>query len=283
MFQLQQFLFRVWAWARFYWRSVTKYQIHSPFVFQLVQNVVEDDRNYYIFGGIAALRTKLLSNNTAIEVTDFGAGPGGSHTGNSEPLRRRTTIALATAGSASDPHQGTMLFKLAQMTAPQYLLELGTSVGLGTAYLAGGAPAGAKVVSLEGCPTLAGIARANLAALGIEKAAVVSGPFAKTLPNAVAGLERLDLVYFDGNHQEQPTLDYFAQCLPKAHAGSVFIFDDVHWSAGMEAAWAKVQAHPQVTLTVDFGGFACAFFHPDHKVKQHISVVPAHWKIWKFY
>ncbi len=283
MYSLQQFLFRAWAWARFYWRADTKYQIHSPFVFQLVQDVLEDDRNYYLFGGIAALRTKLLSNSTAIEVTDFGAGPGGSHAGNNAPLRRRTTIAQATARSASDPLQGERLFKLAQLASPQYLLELGTSVGLGTAYLAGGAPAGAKVVSLEGCPVLAGIARANLAALGIEKTTVVSGAFAETLPKTVAGMERLDLVYFDGNHQEQPTLGYFAQCLHKAHAESVFVFDDIHWSSGMEAAWNIIKDHPQVTLTVDFGGFACAFFRADHKTKQHFSVVPAHWKMWKFY
>jgi predicted O-methyltransferase YrrM len=283
MFFLKQFLFRAWAWARFFWRADTKYQVHSPFVFQLVQEVVEDDRNYYIFGGVAALRAKLLSNHTAIEVTDFGAGPGGSNSGSTAPLQRRTTIAAVTARSASDPVQGAMLFKLAQWLQPQQVLELGTSIGLGTAYLASGTTTKAKVVSLEGCPALAGIARANLEALGVPNVHVVSGAFEQTLAKTIANMERLDLVYFDGNHQEQPTLAYFAQCLPKAHAGSVFVFDDVHWSHGMESAWKQVQDHEKVTLTVDFGGFACAFFNPDHKAKQHFSVVPAAWKPWKFY
>ena len=284
MFNIQQFLFRLRAWARFYLWASTKYQVHSPFVFQWITDVLEDKRNYYAFGAIAALRNKMRANHTKIEVTDFGAGPGGSleHSAHSG-AKRATTIAQVTARSASDTAQGTMLFKLAQMHQPYHLLELGSSVGLGTLYLAQGTSSKAHFVSLEGCPVLAGIARLNLETLGSGHVKVISGAFEANLASVVAAFPQLDLVYFDGNHQEEPTLTYFNACLPKVHDGTVFIFDDVHWSAGMEKAWNTIRQHPKVTLTIDCGHFACAYFNSVHQIKQDFRVVPSSWKPWKVF
>lgn len=75
MLNIQQFYFRFFAWGRFYWNAVTKYQVHSPFVFQWITDVLEDQRYYYAFGAIGILRTKMLASNTPIQVLDYGAGP----------------------------------------------------------------------------------------------------------------------------------------------------------------------------------------------------------------
>ncbi|MBK9599269.1 MAG: hypothetical protein IPO60_13350 [Flavobacteriales bacterium] len=50
--------------------------------------------------------------------------------------------------------------------------------------------------------------------------------------------------FIDGHHAAEPTLDYFDQCLAKAHNDTVFIFDDIHWSTGMEEACC-VSRHPK--------------------------------------
>ena len=44
----------------FYLRAVTQYQLHSPFVFELVRAVLEDRRHYYAFDDIEQLRQRLL-------------------------------------------------------------------------------------------------------------------------------------------------------------------------------------------------------------------------------
>jgi len=80
-----------------------------------------------------------------------------------------------------------------------------------------------------------------------------------------------DLIYFDGNHQKEATLKYFHQLLPLALNDSVFIFDDIHWSKGMEEAWEEIKAHPQVRVTIDSFFWGIVFFREEQK-KEHFTV-----------
>jgi predicted O-methyltransferase YrrM len=84
-------------------------------------------------------------------------------------------------------------------------------------------------------------------------------------------LPKLDLVFFDGNHQKVPTLDYFHHCLTKAHENSIFIFDDIHWSSEMDEAWQQIQGHEQVSLTIDLFQFGLVFFRKGI-AKQHFTL-----------
>ena len=57
-------------------------------------------------------------------------------------------------------------------------------------------------------------------------------------------------------------------CLPHVHNDTVFIFDDIHWSEGMEQAWDTIKAHPAVQVTVDLFGVGLVFFRREQP-KQH--------------
>lgn len=267
-------LYQFQAFLRFYWGAVTKYQLHSPFVFELVQAVLADRRRYYAFRDAELLREKMLSSDVALDVTDFG-------TGASRGTKKRSLRQIARlAGSSAE--QGRRLFRLAQWLAPKTMLELGSSVGISTMYLASAAR-NTPFLSLEGCPQTAEVARTNTEMLGLKSVNIIAGAFEKTLLPALEQLQQVDLVYLDGNHRLAPTLQYFETCLPFAREQSVFIFDDIHWSPEMQTAWEHIQQHPKVNLTIDFFDFALAFVNPDFKVKQHWKVVPAWWKIWRFY
>jgi hypothetical protein len=85
-------------------------------------------------------------------------------------------------------------------------------------------------------------------------------------------LSHIDLAYIDGNHRYEPTLRYFQQLLPKKQHHSIFIFDDIHWSAEMEKAWSEIKAHPEVTLSIDLFFMGLVFFRQEFKVKQHFSI-----------
>lgn len=262
------------AFLRFYWDAVTKYQIHSPFVFGLVHAVLEDRRVYYAFRDVEGLRARMLSSEAVLEVTDFG-------TGASKGQKRRSLRHIARrAGSSAE--QGRRLFRLAQWLAPVTMLELGSSVGISTMYLAS-AVRNTPFLSLEGCPQTAEVARANLEILRLRKAEIITGAFEQTLEPALQRLQHADLIYLDGNHRLEPTLQYFERCLPFAREKTVFILDDIHWSPEMEEAWTRIQQHPNVTLSIDFYDFALAFINPDFREKQHWNIVPAWWKFWRFY
>lgn len=266
---------------KFYAQAATKYQIHSPFVFELAQAVVEDDRFRYSFDDIAFLREQLLQNRTPIELTDFGAGSGGAQgeTGGVRVHHRTSTVARVAQMSGSSEEQGRRLFRLVDHLKPKKILEFGTSLGLSTLYM-GTAARDAEIISLEGCPACVAVARQNAKALGLQKVEIMVGAFEQTLIAALQKLGKADLIFFDGNHRREPTLRYFEACLPFAHTGSVFVFDDIFWSRGMLEAWRGIQNHPQVTLTVDFFDIGLAFFRPEMKEKQHFRVVPSGQKPW---
>ncbi len=251
---------------------MTKYQLHSPFVFELAQEVLDDDRWYYAFRDVEQVREQMLHSDLELEVTDFGAGAGPAR----RPLRQLARRA------ASSPVQGRMLFRLANRLAPKTMLELGASVGVGAMYLAS-AVRSARLITLEGCPECARVARTNLGLLELRNAEVVTGEFGQTLPAALEHLKTLDLVFIDGNHRAEPTLGYFENCLPYSHERTVFVFDDVYWSSGMKKAWQSVQNHARVTLTIDFFDLSLAFIDPGFREKQHFRVVPAYFKPWKVF
>jgi predicted O-methyltransferase YrrM len=83
---------------------------------------------------------------------------------------------------------------------------------------------------------------------------------------------KVDLAFIDGNHRKQPTLDYFTKLLNHSTTSTILIFDDIHWSEEMEAAWSVIQQNPSVTLTIDLFFIGLVFLNPTFKVKQHFSI-----------
>lgn len=238
--------------------------IHSPFVYDFVRNVLNDKRNFYAYKEVEALRKLLLRDKTVLEVEDYGAGSavqGG----------RKRTVASIARHAAKRPKWAQLLFRMVHYYAPLNILELGTSLGISTAYMALG-NIHARVITCEGSAAIANYALRNFAALKLQNIRLVPGNFDHTLQDTLALLPRVDLAFIDGNHQEEPTVRYFHQILPKTHAASILIFDDIHWSAGMEAAWKAVCAHPSVRCTIDLFFMGLVFFNEDIREKQHFTI-----------
>ncbi len=263
---------------RFYTAAVTKYQLHSPFVFEIAQIALDDNRWYYAFEHIELLRNRMLDSELLLNIMDYGAG---GHSDGSPSQYTRKLSALVRQ-SASSSGQGQYLFRMINYFQPKTILELGTSVGISTMYMASAAH-NARMISLEGSADCAHVARTNLDTLQLRHVELREGPFKDTLPKALEDLRQLDFVFLDGNHRMRPTLDYFEQCLAYAHDKTVFILDDIYHSDEMVRAWEAIKAHPRVLLSIDFFEASMVFINPDFKVKQHFSIVPYRWKPWMFW
>ncbi len=257
----------------FYKNADTIYNIHSPFVYDLAQAVLEDNRHFYAFSMIEPLRQMHLHNHNLIEVEDFGAGS----LVNNNKQRKVSSIAKS---AVSSPARSRLLFRLVNHLHPKTLLELGTSLGISALYQKAAAQK-ARMITLEGSPNIAHLANATFKAyevpLNIE---LRLGEFGKTLQLALRDLQKVDFVFFDGNHQKKATLDYFEQCLAYAHENTVFVFDDIYWSDEMQAAWESIKQHSKVCLSVDFFHLGLVFFRKEHKNKAHFKVVSSNWKPW---
>ena len=241
-------------------KAVSKHKVHSPFVFDLIVDVFENENSYYAFPAVELIRKKLLLSKRTLSVEDMGAG---SRVFKSN-YRRIKDIAKH---SAKEPKYAQLLFKLVNYYQPNTILELGTSLGLTTTYLAK-ARKKAKVYSFEGSAEICKAAKNTFKSLRVKNVQLIQGNFNVTLPETLPKVAVLDFAFFDGNHQKKPTLDYFNQCLEKANEHSVFVFDDIHWSDEMTEAWEEIKTHPEVTLTVDIFQFGIVFFRKGVE-KQH--------------
>jgi predicted O-methyltransferase YrrM len=241
----------------------TKHDIHSPFVFDLLTWVIEDTTPFYKYSAIESLRAQLLLSQKTLSIVDYGAG-------SSINTSRKRTIASVARHSLKPAKYAQLLFRLVRHFKPDNIVELGTSLGITTLYLA--APrSNARVHTLEGCPETALIAKSNFERLQINNIQIVTGDFNKTLSKTLSSLSSLDFVFFDGNHQKQATLNYFNQCLPYISSDSVLVFDDIYWSNGMQEAWEAIKRHPKVTVTIDLYAIGIVFFRKVQE-KQHFTI-----------
>jgi predicted O-methyltransferase YrrM len=260
------------AYLRYYFAAQTIYQVHSPFVYNWVQQVLDDYRQYYIFDKAEVQRARMLESKQSITVTDFGAGSR-SGVGN---VRKVAQIAKT---AVTQQRQCELLFKTIQLYKPKTMLEIGTSLGIAAIYQAAGYVDG-QLVSLEGCPNIVALAQRNLLQTTTQNATVITGEFSATLPLAFAKLKQLDYVFIDGNHRKTATLQYFEQCLAYAHSQTIFIFDDIHWSIEMEEAWQTIKNYPKVTLTIDIFCMGIVFIRPEQQVTEHFTLIELWQKPW---
>ncbi|MEO8763187.1 MAG: class I SAM-dependent methyltransferase [Ginsengibacter sp.] len=238
--------------------------IHSPFLFDFVIHVLNDSKSCDCYDKIEPLRNELLSDNSRIEVEDFGAGSAVI------PSTRRKVSSIARS-SLKNKKFAQLLFRIIKYYQPETIIELGTSFGITTCYLACGNKK-STVYTFEGSKAIAGIASRNFKKAGLPNIRLTEGKFDETFPGILAKINEVDLAFVDGNHRKEATLGYFSALQKKSGGHSILIFDDIHWSIEMEEAWQQIQQHPAVTLTLDLFFIGLVFFNPDFKVKQHFTI-----------
>lgn len=238
--------------------------IHSPFVYDFIRSVLNDRQVYPDYRRIESLRKDLRSSRETIEVKDFGAG-----SVKGSPSRRRVASIAASAAKPAKP--GQLLYRVARHYKPATMLELGTSLGISGAYLSCGHPAG-RLITCEGSPAIAALAAKSFETLRLSNVEIHEGDFDSILPSVLEKAGGIDLAFIDGNHREEPTLRYFQQIIGFMNRPGILIFDDIHWSEGMERAWEAIKLHPQSMLTVDLFFMGIVFLSADFKVQQHFSI-----------
>lgn len=253
------------SFIRYYFKSKSRYVIHSPFAYQLIQNVFDKNTAHPELKDLDKAKKQLFKRTAAIETTDLGAGAGN---------KQYTTYIDKLGKIARRRSPGTrslhILFNLSRHFRPGYILEFGTSAGISASYI-GKANRFNKFVSMEGCAVLAAHAREYFAELNLSGIEVKVGDFDVILDKTLDEFEQLDLVFVDGNHRKRQTLDYFRRCLKKTHENSIIIFDDIHWSAEMEEAWEEIKAHPSVRVSIDSFYWGLVFFRKEQE-KEHFRI-----------
>jgi predicted O-methyltransferase YrrM len=237
---------------------------HSPFIFHFITKVLGDRQHYPAYNTVETLRKEMLNDQTLLSIEDLGAGSVVSKT-------KQRSIASIARHAAKPAKFGQLLYRMVKAYQPAHILELGTSLGITTSYLSIAKPA-ATIITIEGAAAVATVARQNFKGLQLQNISLTEGNFDDTLLPAINSLPAIDLCFIDGNHRQEPTERYFRQLIPALHNDSILIFDDIHWSREMEAAWETIKSHPSVTCSVDLFFIGIVFFRKEFKEKLHFTI-----------
>ena len=304
---LQRFMFvrkgiyRLTSWMKHQLtaRNTGGHGIHSPYLFEWARMVMRDKNGYYAWRKIEECRAKMLADKSEVAFVDYGSGAktGG---GNAELDDKRKVCDIAK-GSLARKKYAQMLARLVNWLGRPLLtshseavhgtsvvgsparggigngqlavgdgltiVELGTSLGVTTAYMAA-VDSRNKVVTYEGCPAVAEIAKENWKMLGIKNIECRVGEI--DVEKLDAELEQVDVAFVDANHTYASTRAYINILLKKMHAKSVLVVDDIHHSAEMERAWQEICADERVTSTMDLYQMGLVFFDKNYWKRHYV-------------
>lgn len=253
--------------VQYYWNSKTKFDIHSPFVFEFATQVLEDDRYFYDFEVIEDLRDELLSDSTMIAVHD-----------SKRALPQKQKIKTLTKALEISALQGQFLFRLTHHYQPKVILDIGTGFGIKTLYQAT-ASYQHQVITLEENPALSKVAQQNFQRFSRVKIKTIIGGFEEKLPSLLPKLNTIDCVFLDMSCCSPISL--FEICLPFIHNDTIFVLNHIHASPTMNQIWQTLQQHTAVTFSIDVFQLGLLFFRKEMIEKQDFVLIDSWLKPWR--
>jgi len=246
-------------YIKYIFKSINQYKIHSPFVYEIYNKIFRNKGEYYTYKEIELLRYKLLGTKECLTIKDFGARK-------NEGIRQ-VSVSRIVKNSSTPSKYGQLLFRLVNYFRPNNIIELGTSLGITTAYLAK-ANEKATVYTFEGSDVLMEYAKKNISKLNINNVNYILGDFDSTIEKVVKN--PIDVLYIDGNHSYEATKRYFNYFLKYSHKDSIFIFDDIRWSRDMYRAWEEIIYHDDVSISFDIFRMGIVFFKQNIAKKNYV-------------
>lgn len=215
-----------------------RHGIHSPFVYNFTDVCLRtkiDERDKMT---IQKVVSRLRKDTRSIEIDDHGAG--------SKKMGKSRKVRSILKNSSSKGKYGQLLYKICRHYKPENILELGTSLGIGTIQMSLGNP-DSIVTTIEGCSNTRAIAMENF-------------NFAQVAPDSrhdtfdhflQTNGSKFDLVFIDGHHDGRALLHYMSLLQPMTHEDTLFILDDIRWSDSMYSAWKELYNNDKYHLSMD--------------------------------
>ena len=254
MYQIKQYI-------KFLLKSTNQHGVHSPFVYQFVTKCLYDKKKYDAYKKLQNYRKTLKNSKAELDITDLGEG---SKTLGNEVRK----VSQMVSTSSSTKKEARLLYRVAKYFKLSSVLELGTSLGVGT-YAFALANENSKIITIEGCKNTSNFTQSQFQDLGIDNVYFNIGTFSFEIEKLEQ--KHFDCIYFDGHHNKEATIKYFEALIPKVHNDSIFIFDDIYWSKEMTEAWDYIKAHKAVTVTVDCFHLGFVFFRKE-QAKEHFKI-----------
>jgi predicted O-methyltransferase YrrM len=257
--------FRAISYIRYLANAKSIQYIHSPFLFELMKYVFNDSKKHQpsVFNEIEAYRKKLVNDATVIRFEDHGAGA--DATGKTI---REVSVSTMASKALKQGKYSRFLYRLVDYLKCTEAIELGTSLGITTSYLASACN---QVKTVEADKNVLNIAEEGWKQLSKRNIKSYCFDLNEGWTHLSNEIDTIDFLFVDANHRKEAVIRYLLQALPYIHQKSVIVLDDIHWSEDMLEAWNLLKSRKEVSLSFDIFQMGVLFFDSNLS-KQHFTL-----------
>ncbi len=220
------------SYIYYFFQVIDDHSLQSPFLFELYQETIRkiDGKGVVEF---EYFRELLKNNNSEVTGHDPGAGSRATYKGDK-------TLGHIAKFSLSPKSTAHFLYLLVRHFQPETIIELGTSLGITTLYLAKGCEKG-NVYTFEGNLMIATKALEIFNEAKAENIHLIKGDINETLPDFIGQCQRpVEFVFVDANHRKEAVLKYLNLLQPLLPKSAVLVIDDIRWSSEMYETWKQI-------------------------------------------
>ena len=237
---------------------------HSPFVYDFIRNVLINKKKYPAYKQIAQLCKRLKKDHHIVDIEDFCERT-------IIPISQKVKMADLYRSRVKPAKYDQLFFRMARHYKSQYVLEIASSLGITTSYLAIANP-DTTIVTYEESEAIAKIAAQNFSSLSIKNTIQILDNINSPLKDTLNKITQLDFVFVNGNNCKETILFYWNMLYNKAHNETLFIFDKIHGGTEMEEVWKEIQQLDMVTCTIDLFFIGIVSIRKEIKEPVHLSI-----------
>lgn len=237
-----------------------RHGVHSPFVYDLLDNCLRIKIPQNVYKRFLNYKKQLKQDDTQIDVTDLGAG--------SKKLSNRRKVKDIAKISGTSSKYGKLLYKLVNHYQPKTILELGTSLGVGTFMMANG-NSKSEVITIEGCPNTASISQRMHREFETKNVDFVISDFVSYLKTYEG--PKFDFIFIDGDHKGDRLQELLKILDNHIHEETIILLDDIRWTNDMLNAWNKIVSDKKYHLSIDLFKMGIIMLR-NHQEKEHFVI-----------
>ena len=242
-------------------KSKNQHGIHSPFVYDLVTKCFYDSKKQGAYKTLRAYRNKTIQHKKIIPITDFGS--------NYRVFKsKERKVSTITKNAKITLKKQKLLYRVISYFKPDTILELGTSIGLGTIAMSIANPS-SKLITMEECPNTSKLAQHYFNEFGLKNIYLKNSTFEDFFK--IKSSIKYDIVFINENHNKEDIINYFNILSNKINNDSILIFDGIYWNIKMTEAWNQIKGNSKVTLSIDTYYWGFIFFRIEQE-KQHFTI-----------
>ena len=224
---------------KYYLVAKGRHGIHSPFAYDFIDKCLTIKLDNEFISKRDALYFEMADSTKVITVQDFGAG--------SKKMGKQRNVSSIFKNSSSKGKYADLLYRISKFYKPNHILELGTSLGIGTLHLQAGHN-DSSITTVEACEETLAIAQANFKQINVEIQTKLD-----KFESYISSLkeEKFDLIYIDGHHDGMALMKYVENLMPHMHNDTLLLLDDIRWSNSMIQAWKQLAKSDYFNVSID--------------------------------